>query len=145
MHGTPVMSTPNRIPILPAASRSLASGSRIANSPEWGQLNTASSRPPVCASALCILSWIRVQHAHVEEPAADARLVGRNDHAKARVVEPRDRFQASWNGPPLFRRLDEVVAVVVDHAVAVEHDELDGPRGGNAFAGELDHVRVVSS
>src|SRR5262249_45969410 len=47
----------------------------------------------------------------VEQPAAEARLVGRHDHAKSRVVESRDRLQAAGDRAPLFWRLDELVAV----------------------------------
>ncbi len=82
----------------------------------------------------------RVERRHVEQAAADARLVRRDDHAKARVVEPRDRLEAPRDRPPFVRRLDELGAVVVDHAVAVEHDELEGARGRDGFGGELDHV-----
>ena len=49
---------------------------------------------------------------------------------KPGVVEPRDRLEAAGDRPPLVRRLDELVAVVIDDAVAVEDDELD--RRGSA-------------
>ena len=38
-----------------------------------------------------------VQRRHVEQAAADAGLVGRDDHAKAGVVQPRDRLEAAGN------------------------------------------------
>ena len=40
----------------------------------------------------------RVQRAHVEEAAADPRLVGGDDDAVARVVEPGDRLEAPGIG-----------------------------------------------
>src|SRR4029079_570505 len=52
------------------------------------------------------------------------RLVGGDRHAEAVLVEPCDRLDRSGDGAPLGRRLDVLVAVVVDDAVAVEDDEL---------------------
>ena len=66
----------------------------------------------------------RVQRRDVEQAAADARLVGRDDDAVAGMVEPRDRLERAGDRPPFVGRLDELVAVVVDDAVAVEDDEL---------------------
>src|SRR5262249_55418284 len=66
----------------------------------------------------------RVQGRHVEKSATDAGLVGRDHHAPAVLREPRDRIQAARDRPPFVDVLDELVAVVVDDAVAVEDDEL---------------------
>ena len=84
-----------------------------------------------------------VEHPHVEQAAADARLVGRDHDAIAGVVEAGDRLDAAGHRPPLLGRLDELVAVVVDDAVAVENDELHRARGDHAFGGELDHGRFI--
>ncbi len=96
-------------------------------------------RPPACASALCIFSWMAFSVAMSKKAAADARLVGGDDDAEARVIQPRDRLEAAGNRPPFVRRLDELLAVAVDHAVAIEHDQLDGAGLGDRFGGELDH------
>ena len=58
----------------------------------------------------------------VEQAARDARLVGRHHDAVAGLREPRDRLQAALDRLPLLGRLDVLVAVVVDGAVAVEDD-----------------------
>src|SRR3989440_3611600 len=64
-----------------------------------------------------------VQAHHVHEAAADPRLV-RSDHdAPAILRQASDGIEASRDRPPLVGMLDECVAVVVDHAVAVEDDE----------------------
>src|SRR5262249_31607390 len=65
----------------------------------------------------------RVERRHVEEPAADARLVRGHRDAIAVLVEPRDRLDRSGDGAPLRGRLDVVIAVEVDDAVAIEDDE----------------------
>src|SRR5947199_214445 len=69
---------------------------------------------------------------------AKARLIGRHDDAEAGVVEPRDRFQAAGNGAPLVRRLDVLLAVVVDDAVAVQDDQFHLARVRGGIGGELD-------
>jgi len=70
-------------------------------------------------------------------------LIGRNHHPEPGVIEPGNRFQAAGDRAPFGGRLDELVAVVIDHAIAVENDELDlaGVRNG---VGELDHVGALS-
>jgi hypothetical protein len=82
----------------------------------------------------------RVERADVEEPAADAGLVGRDDGAIAGLVQARDGLEATGNRNPFFRRLDELVAVDVDDAVAVEDDELRLARPGGSLRRELDHA-----
>jgi len=67
-----------------------------------------------------------VQRIHVEQPARDARLVGRDHHAVARLRQPGDRLQTAGNGLPFVRRLDETLGVEIDDAVAVENDEVHG-------------------
>src|SRR5207249_2715853 len=64
------------------------------------------------------------KHPHVEEASAEPGLIGGYDDAVTRMVESCNRLEASRNGPPFVRRLDEVLAVVIDHAIAIEHDEL---------------------
>jgi hypothetical protein len=64
-----------------------------------------------------------VQRVHVEQPATDARLVGRHHHLVAGLIEAGDGFQAAGDRSPFGRRLDELLRVVVDDAVAVEDDE----------------------
>jgi hypothetical protein len=68
----------------------------------------------------------RVQGRHVEQFARDARLVRRDHHAVAGLVQARDRFERAGDRNPLGRRLDEIRGVVVDDAVAVEDDQLHG-------------------
>src|SRR5262249_19230241 len=63
------------------------------------------------------------QRGGVEEAARDARLVGRHCDAVVGLRQPRDRLEAALDRPPLLRRLDVRVAVVVDGAVAVEDDQ----------------------
>src|SRR5258706_33521 len=65
-----------------------------------------------------------VQARHIHEAAADARLIRRDHDAPPGLREPRDRLEAPRDRPPLVGMLDELVAVVIDHAVAVEDDEL---------------------
>src|SRR5260221_421344 len=60
-------------------------------------------------------------------------------NAIAGRVEPRDRLEAAGDRAPFVRRLDEVLAVVVDHAVAIEDDQLQRTVG-LGIGGELDHV-----
>ena len=65
----------------------------------------------------------RVQRRHVEQAAADARLVGGHQHAVTGLVEQRNRFQAAGDRFPFRGALDVRRAVVIDDAVAVEDDE----------------------
>src|SRR5258706_351619 len=65
----------------------------------------------------------RVQARHVHEAAADARLIRRDHDAPPGLREARDRLEAPRNRPPFVGMLDELVAVVIDHAIAVEDDE----------------------
>src|SRR6185295_7326569 len=64
------------------------------------------------------------QRARVEQSARDARLVGGHRDAIAGLREACDAFQAALDRLPLLGRLDMLVAVVVDGAVAVENDQL---------------------
>src|SRR5687767_5108883 len=66
----------------------------------------------------------REQRARVEQAARDARLVGGHHDAVIGLREPCDRLEAARNRAKLLRRLDVLVAVVVDGAVAIEDDEL---------------------
>src|SRR5205823_4295425 len=64
------------------------------------------------------------QRSRGEKAARDARLVGRHHHAVAGLRQARDRLEAALDRPQLVERLDVVVAVVIDGAVAIEDDEL---------------------
>src|SRR2546427_1096467 len=66
----------------------------------------------------------RVERSHVEETAADSRLIRCYDDTPALLREARDRIEACRDGAPLVGVLDEVAAVEIDDAVAVEDDEL---------------------
>src|SRR2546426_294150 len=66
----------------------------------------------------------RDQARGVEKAARDAGLVGGDDDAVAVLRQPRDRLQAAFERPPFGGRLDVLVAVVVDGAVAIQDDEL---------------------
>ena len=72
-----------------------------------------------------------VERFHVEQAAADARLVGGDDDAVARLGEPGDGFRTAGNGAPFGGRLDKALGVMVDDAVAVKNDELHGKICGN--------------
>src|SRR5688572_5138723 len=59
----------------------------------------------------------------VVEAAADAGLIRDDGNHEAPAVQRRDRLEAARDGPPLGDRLDELAGVLVDDAVAVDHDE----------------------
>src|SRR5438046_1569555 len=59
-----------------------------------------------------------------EEAARDARLVGRHHDAVARLRKARDRLEAALDRAKFLERLDVMVAVVVDRAVAIEDHQL---------------------
>src|SRR5262249_11119934 len=80
-----------------------------------------------------------VERGHLEQAAAHARLVGRHHHVIARLGEARDRLEAARDGFPLLRALDVRIAVVIDHAVAVEDDEL------HAASLEMSATRFISA
>ena len=84
------------------------------------------------------------QRRHVEQAATQPGLIGRDDDAEASVVEPCDRFQAAGNRAPLLGRLDELVAVAVDDAVAVQDDEL-ARAGRDDGVGELGRTTAARS
>ncbi|MDT4829332.1 hypothetical protein FQZ97_627490 [compost metagenome] len=77
-----------------------------------------------------------VERSHVEQPAAQARLVRRHHHVPARMVQARHGLERTGQRRPLDVALDEVFAVHVDRAVAVEDDEL---HGGTAPGGGMGH------
>src|SRR5262245_46147210 len=66
----------------------------------------------------------RDQRGGVEQAARDARLVGRHRDLVVGLRKTRDRFQAAFDRSPLVQRLDEMVAVLVDGAVAIEDHQL---------------------
>ena len=65
-----------------------------------------------------------IQRRHIKQPAPDARLIAGDNHVKARLIQPRNRIQTAGNRSPLLRAFDVGRAVVVDHAVAIENDQL---------------------
>ena len=87
-----------------------------------GQKKTASMRPPSIGERAVHLGVDGVQRRHVEQAARQARLVGRDHRVPAGVVETRDRLERARDRHPFVGRLDVVVAVLVDRAVAVEDD-----------------------
>ena len=64
-----------------------------------------------------------IQRRHIEKPAADARLIGRDNDAKTALVQSRNRLDRAWNRFPLGGGLDELRAIDIDHAVAIEDDQ----------------------
>src|SRR5207248_9359209 len=64
------------------------------------------------------------QRAGRKEPPRNAGLVGGDDDAIAGLRKARNRFQAALERPPFLDRLDVVLAVMVDRAVAIEDDKL---------------------
>ena len=54
-----------------------------------------------------------------ETAPADPRLVGRDDHAAAGPVQPRNRVEASRDRFPVLRGTHVVREILVDHAVPV--------------------------
>src|SRR5207249_3864796 len=64
-----------------------------------------------------------IQARHVHEAAADPRLVRCDDDTPAILRQASDGIEASRDRPPLVGMLDELGAVVINHAVAVEDDE----------------------
>lgn len=83
-----------------------------------------------------------VERGGLEQSAPDARLVGGDHHLVAGLVQFGDRLQAALDGDPLVRRLDELVAVEVDDAIAVQDHELRYVRHvglrGRAYAASLE-------
>src|SRR5436190_19015779 len=66
----------------------------------------------------------RVQRRDAEKAARKPRLVRRYDDPPVCLRQPRDSLEAAADRLPLRRRLDELIAVHVDRAVAVEDDQL---------------------
>ena len=66
----------------------------------------------------------RIEGCHVKQSATDPRLVGRDHDAVAILVEPRDRFHSAVDGLPFAWGLDKLIAIVIDHAIAVENYQL---------------------
>ena len=64
-----------------------------------------------------------IEGGHLEQAAADARLIGRDDHAKTGLREFRNGLQATRNGSPFLGALDVGIAVVVNDPVAIEDDQ----------------------
>ena len=64
-----------------------------------------------------------VEGIHVEQAAPDSRLVGGDHHPAAGLGQAGDGFQTAGDGLPFGGRLDELIGVEVDDAVAVKDDE----------------------
>ena len=64
-----------------------------------------------------------VERVHLEQAAADARLVGAHHDAITPLIEAGDGLRTAGDRQPFFRRLDEVIRVVVDDAITIEDDE----------------------
>lgn len=62
-----------------------------------------------------------VERIHAEQAAGDARLVAGNDHAPIGAGKARDGFQAAGQGYPFVRAFDEIRAILIDNAIAVEN------------------------
>ena len=77
-------------------------------------------RPAACSSSACIAFSAAMSNRPRPRPDWLVAI----DDVPAAVVEPRDRLQRAGQRLPFVGRLDVVVAVVVDGAVAVEDDEL---------------------
>jgi hypothetical protein len=84
----------------------------------------------------------RIERRDIEQPAPDARLIGCDDDAITGVVQARDCLETAGDRAPLVRRLDELIAVMVDDAVAIQNDQASRARGGDGFVGELNHALV---
>ena len=76
-----------------------------------------------------------IEGRHVEQAAADSGLVRSHHYPVAGVVEPGNGFQTARDRLPLVRVLDELVAVLVDDAVAIEDDKLHGQVNGERGTG----------
>jgi hypothetical protein len=88
-------------------------------------------RPPTRASAWFILAWIGVE-APMSNSRGRSRLVGGDHGVPAGMVEAGDGLERAGKRHPFVGRLDEVVAVDVDGAVAVEDDRGCSGRHGRA-------------
>ena len=84
-------------------ARLAACGSRSLRRGCAGNRTPHRSVPPTAASILCILACIGVERRHVEQAAAEARLVRRDHHVPARMVEPRDGLERAGQRRPLDR------------------------------------------
>jgi hypothetical protein len=65
---------------------------------------------------------------HGEIAAADAGLVGGDYNGVAGLFEQRHGIHAAGQGNPFVFGFHKIVAVLVEHAVAVEDDEFHGFR-----------------
>ena len=68
-----------------------------------GQKKIASMSAPTCCALVCSFWWIAFRVVHVEQFARDARLVRRDHHAVAGLVQAGDRFERAGNRNPLGR------------------------------------------
>ena len=63
----------------------------------------------------------RIERRHIEEPASYTRLVRGDDNAITILVEPGDCLNRTVDRFPLTGRLDELITIVIDYAIAVEN------------------------
>ena len=66
----------------------------------------------------------RIERCHVKQSATDTGLVGCDHNSVPILVKARNRFHSAVDGPPFARRLDKLIAIVIDHAIAVENYQL---------------------
>ena len=64
-----------------------------------------------------------VQRVHIEQAPAQAGLIGGHHHMPAGLRQHGDGVQAARQRNPFHAVFDEIIAIVVDDAVAVEDDE----------------------
>ncbi len=60
----------------------------------------------------------------VKYSRADARLVGGHGHGVARFGEKGNRVHAACNRYPFIGGFNEIIAILVNHAIAVEDNQL---------------------
>jgi hypothetical protein len=65
----------------------------------------------------------RIERRHVKQATSDAGLIRRDDHAVTVLVQAGNRVYRAVNWFPFAWRLDELVAIKIDYAVAIKNDE----------------------
>ena len=66
----------------------------------------------------------RIEGCHVKQTTPDAGLVGCHHDAKAVLVQTRNGLNGTVDRLPFLGRFDEVIAVVINHAIAVKNHQL---------------------
>src|SRR5881397_2955697 len=78
--------------------------------------------PALLGQQLVQLGMHRIERPHVEQAAAEPRLIARHHHVIAGMVQPRDRLQRAGQRHPFVGRLDVVVAIEDDEFHAASFD-----------------------